>query len=513
VVRIGHRALGPAALALGLAVLLWMASSARADILYWSNYQGASLGFSNPDGTGGGAVNAGSAEVNSSEGLTIDTAGGTLIWTNVEGGPDDKGGIFFTKLDGSGSGRINTGAANVSDPNAIAIDPATRTVYWSNYSGGPGDKGTISFAKLDGSAAGDLNVTGAVLDSPEAIAIDTSGGRIYWGNSANDAIYFANLNGSGGAPFNASGAPSVETPGGMAIDPNSGRLYWSNATSNKISFANLSGGGGGELPVTGVALDEPYGLALDPVAGRLYVGNYGVGEKRSEAFISLALSGGGSYIGIASAPVSGPQNPVILRAPSGTSVPKVTGKAKFNSKLTCSTGAWASDLAGSYLYQGPTTYAYQWARNGKAVKGATASTLKVKSAGKFVCKVTASNQAGSAVQSSKVKKVEKAKFQAKVKTPKVKAAPGGAGLFKLAITNKGGMPASAKVCVEAQKKAKSALKTPKCASLGKVNAGKKKSARLRVKVKPGAAAGAYKLKFKVKGGSGGKAASAKLIVG
>src|SRR4029453_7579190 len=119
-------------------------------------------------------------------------------------------------------------------------------------------------------------------------------------------------------------------------------------------------------------------------------------------------------------------------------------------------------------------------------------------------KVTASNQAGSAVQSSKGKKVEKARFQAKVKRPKVEAAPGSGGTFKLTITNKGGMPANAKVCVGVPKKAKAALKAPKCASLGKVGPGKKKNAKPRVKVKAGAPAGVYKLTFKVKGGSGGK---------
>jgi hypothetical protein len=512
--RLSKRAVGLTALAFGVAMLLWIAPRASAgDTLFWSNYSGDTLAFANIDGSGGGAFNPGSATVKESEGLTIDSAGGTLIWTNTSGGPEDKGGIFFANLDGSGGGGpLNTGAATVNAPNAIALDPGTRTVFWSNYKGGPENKGTISFAKLDGSSAGDLNTSGAVVAEPEPIAIDTAGGKIYWGNSGGDKIYFANLTGGGGGQLDTSGAPVVNTPSGLAIDPVSGRLFWSSSGNETISFAALSGGGGGSLATTGVKLDNPYGLALDPAAARLYVGNYGLDKERLGAIASIALSGGGVGLNVSSAPVNGAQNPIILRAPSAASPPTVTGKPKFHSVLTCSTGAWAADFAGSYLYQAPHTYAYQWTRDGVAIAGATASTFKINSAGSYACAVTAANQAGSAVQSSPPLKVKPAKLQIKVTTRKVIAEPGGDGVFKLAITNKGGVPTKGHLCAKAPKKAKQALETPKCAALGKVNAGKKRTAKLRVKVKPGAGADSYKITFKVTGGSGKSSTSAKLIV-
>jgi hypothetical protein len=504
------RGRGLVALVVLVAMLVIVPQASAGDTLYWSNYSGDNLGFANIDGSGGGMVNVGSALVKESEGVTIDSAGGRLIWSNVKGGAGDKGGIFYSNLDGSGGGPVATGSATVNLPNAIAVDPLTKTIYWSNYDGGPENKGTISFAKLDGSASGDLNVAGAVVYDPEPIAIDTAAGRIYWGNAGNDTIYFANLAGGGGGQLDTTGAPPVNSPSGLAIDPVSGRIFWSSSSGDSVSFANLTGGGGGALATTGAKVDAPYGLALDPAGARLYIGNYGVTEERLGVFVSAALNGSGGFpINIPSAPVNGPQNPVILRAPSAATPPTVTGKATFHSLLTCSTGGWAADYAGSYLYQAPHTYAYQWSHDGAPIAGATANTLEVPSAGSFGCTVTAANQAGSAVQSSAALTVKPAKLQVKAKTRKVKAPPGGTGVFKFAVVNKGGVPSKARLCAKAKKKAKQAIQMPKCAALGKVNAGKKKTAKLRVKVKPNADPGSYSLTFTVKGG---KPALAKLIV-
>jgi DNA-binding beta-propeller fold protein YncE len=512
--RRGPRAFGLSALIFGVAMLLWVAPGASAaETLFWNNYSGNSVSFSNIDGSGGGAFNVGAAPVKENEGLTIDSAGGRLIWANVEGTTSNKGSIAFANLDGSGGGPVNTGTATVNAPNGIAVDPANGTLYWSNYEGGPEGKGTISFAKLDGSASGDLNTTGAVIDEPGPIALDTATGRIFWGNGGNNTIYFASLAGGGGGQLDTTGAPPVKSPSGLVIDPTTGKIYWSSSSNSNISFASLAGGGGGTLTTTGAAIDIPYGLALDPVASKLYVGNYGVSKEHANAFLSIALANGASTgLNIASAPVDGPQNPVVLKAPSAVSAPVVTGKPTFHSILTCSAGAWAADFAGSYVYQAPHTYAYQWTRNGTAIAGATASTFTIQSAGSYACTVTAANQAGSAAQASSAVVVKAAKLTVKLTKRKVSVAPGKTAVFKLSVANKGGVPTKGRICTKAPKKAKNALKTPKCVNLAKVEAGKKRVAKVRVKVKPGAGAGSYKLSFKVKGGSGSASASAKLIV-
>ncbi|MEE4490145.1 hypothetical protein [Streptomyces sp. BE230] len=52
-------------------------------------------------------------------------------------------------------------------------------------------------------------------------------------------------------------------------------------------------------------------------------------------------------------------------APKATTAPKITGTVRVGTKLTAAHGTWAP---------APTSYAYQWKADGKAVKGATAST-------------------------------------------------------------------------------------------------------------------------------------------
>ncbi|WUX49007.1 hypothetical protein OG769_20635 [Streptomyces sp. NBC_01435] len=55
-------------------------------------------------------------------------------------------------------------------------------------------------------------------------------------------------------------------------------------------------------------------------------------------------------------------------APKATTAPKITGTAKVGAKLTAEKGSWTPAA---------TSYAYQWKSDGKAIKGATASTYTV----------------------------------------------------------------------------------------------------------------------------------------
>ena len=140
----------------------------------------------------------------------------------------------------------------------------------------------------------------------------------------------------------------------------------------------------------GATLDNAYGLALDPTIGRLYWGNYGQNEKREGAigFIGTAGAGPGG-INIATAPLNGPQDPQILKSPTGAGVPVVTKNPKAPTQLTCSPGTWGADFAGSFVYQAPRAFAYQWTNNAKPITGATAATFTAKAAGKYACVVTA----------------------------------------------------------------------------------------------------------------------------
>jgi hypothetical protein len=507
------RVLARFAALLVLAALIPLGLTARAqasELVYWDNFGAAppSISFANIDGSGGGPLNLSGIQIAGPEGMTYDSATGRLYIASVDGGPEEKGQIVYVNVDGSGAGVLSTPLAEVDEPYGVEIDPRTRTIYWANNNGGPGGLGSIGFAKLDGSGGDELNTTGVTVEGPVRVAIDTATGKVYWANGGQSEIAFANLdNSGGGGTLDLTGAPA---PGGirsLAVDAAAGRVYWLDRSF--VAFASVNGGGGDEVDAGGAPFDFPYGLAVDSARGRIYWGNYGTDEARTDAIGFADLAGGGDGITLATAPVNGPQDPVILKSPTGTAPPALTRAAKAPAALNCSEGTWAPDLTGSFVFQGPHTYAYQWLRNSAPVAGATAATLTAKAAGTYSCLVTAANQAGSASQGSAGISVTAAKLKLTTKR-KAKAAPGKTVRFKVKAANKGDVTAKAKVCVQLPKSAKGALKAPKCKSLGGVVGHSKRSVTVKLRVL-GSAHGTYKLTFKPKGASG-KPARTKVIV-
>jgi hypothetical protein len=400
------RKLAPAAIALFAVSLLGLAFASAASAgekLYWSNYDNGSIAFSGIDGSGGGQLNTDGAEIDDSEGMSIDTATGRLFWSSLGSGA--AGAIFFANLDGSGGGgQLNTAGAPVDTPIGVAVDPSTRTIYWANLGDETeADDGSIGWARLDGSGGGQFNAGGVPVANPTAIALDLAGGRIFWANNkvGEVGIAYTRFDGSGGGALDTSPETILEGPSGLAIDPNANRIYWSEPNEDWLAYADLNGGGGGSLDPAAATIDEPYGLAFDPLTSRVYVGNYGNGEERDGGISFFNAGGGGGDLTLAPpASVAGPQDPVILRGPSGLTPPLIGGSSANGSILTCSQGTWAADFAGSYTYRAPHTYAYQWSLNGVPIAAATAATVAATQGGSYACTVTAANAAGSAAQVS-----------------------------------------------------------------------------------------------------------------
>lgn len=495
-----------------LATLLWALPAAQAaETIYWSNYSNSTLGFANlDDGVGGQFDTAGQLD-EESEGLTIDSATGRLYWSNFSSGAGNTGSIHYAGLGGGDGGQLNTGAATVNEPSGIAIDPTTRTIYWSNYDGGHEDEGTISWAKLDGSAAGDLNTTGATVNDPGPVAIDLADGKIFWANYGDDTISFAKLdNSGGGGNLDLSGATPPSTISGLSINPAAGQIYWLNHDGETVSHANLSGGGGGDFDYGTAPFLSPYGLAFDPSNGRLYWANYDNGNTPTEVFGFFGLGGGAGGIKVTGAPVEGPQEIAILKGPSGTGAPTVT-RTPNTTSLSCSQGSWAADYAGSFVYQAPQSYAYQWTLNGVPIGGANASTYTATGPGAYACSVTGTNHNGSATQTSGPVQLAAGALSLSIKKRKAKVKAGKAGTFTLVASNGGDFPVSgARLCVKESKKAKKAVKAPKCLSLN-LAAHTSSTLKVRLKAKAGAA-GAYEVTFLVRGLTGVKPIEAKLQV-
>lgn len=505
-----------AAFVIVLMAMLFAASSARAaEFVYWNNYSADpdTIAFAGIDGNGGGVLNAsGAPQIESPEGMAYDPVTNRLFVANAGGTPN--GQITAINLDGSGATAFTAPGAPIDEPEGVVIDPVTRMIYWVNVDADP--DGSIGWAHLDGSSGGTLNTTGATLDGPYKISLDPAAGKVYWANSdpVLNTISYANANNSGGGgDLNLAGAPAPEGITGLSTDPAANRIYWSEngSAEDRVSFAALSGGNGGGVDLTGAALDEPYGLAFDPSLGRLYWGNYGNEATAAGAIGFANLSGGAGGINILAAPVNGPQDPVILKSPSGAGAPAVTRSKKSPSSLSCSTGTWGPDFVGSFVYQSPRSFAYQWTRNGAAIAGATTNTLVAKSPGKHACQVTAANQAGSAVQASAAAKVKAAKVKLSTKK-KATAKAGGVAKFKVKGVNQGDLKSKkARVCVKLSKGAKGVLKAPKCKTLGKLKGRGKDAEVLKLEVAKSAAAGTYKVTFTVQG-SPGTPAKAKVIV-
>ena len=512
--RRGHRLpMGVALIALTLFAVLALATRAHAaENIYWDNYngptEGDSVSFSDITGAGGGTLNLGGAKLDSPEGMAYDTVTNRLF---VGSGLGEKGQILAINLDGSGASAFAPAGATIEEPEGVVVDPATRMIYWVNTEG----TGSIGWAKLDGSAAGLLNTSGATLSGPYRIGLDPVGGRVYWDNTTPnpDVISYANANNSGGGGnLNLTGAPAPTFISGFSVDPAGGRLYWIDETGKKIGFASLApGGNGGEVNLAGAPFKEPYGLAFDPSIGRLYWGNYGNNEERANAlgFVNFG-GGGGGGVSPATATVHGPQDPLIIKSPTGTGAPAVTRDSKERAKLSCSTGSWAADFPGSFVYQAPRTYAYQWSRNGKAIAGATATTYRATKAGSYTCTVTAANQTGSASQTSAGLKVKAAKVKLTTKK-KAKTKPGKTVTFKVKAVNQGDIKSNnAKVCVKLPKAAEGGPESAEVQVARQAEGSGQEEATLKIKVEP-SAGGTYKVTFQVKG-SPGKAAKAKIIV-
>lgn len=365
-----------------------------------STFTGSGLGLANLNGTGGGTLNEGGHTAAE----TIDAATGKVYWANypsvfVTSCSSGPGGnqIKFANLNGSGVRVLKTTGATVDGPDGVAVDPAHGRIYWANELANK-----ISYANLNGTGGKNLNTGTATVDCPAGITVDPALGKVFWANPVANKISFANLNGSGGGDL-STGSASVDAPVGVAIDPSNGKIYWANAFNSTISYANLNGSGAGNLSTGSANVDGPYGVAIDPTAGRIYWANNGsTSNTNAISWASLSGSGGGN-LATPGAPATQAKFPVLLKSPSGAGAPHVASKA--GGILACSPGSWALDLVAALLYRAPQTFSYRWTLNGKAIHGATKPLLHAKSAGKYVCRVTAKNYAGTATQASKPHKV------------------------------------------------------------------------------------------------------------
>lgn len=155
----------------------------------------------------------------------------------------------------------------------------------------------------------------------------------------------------------------------------------------------------------GQTLTATNGTWANNPSGFLYQWQYGNGTNISGATnssypIQAADAGQTLRVQVIATNSDGPSLPTnsnptssvtINPAPVNTSLPVITGTVAVGNTLTASTGSWTNS---------PTSYAWQWSRDGVSISGATSSTYTIQSADaghQLTSSITATNLGGSTV--------------------------------------------------------------------------------------------------------------------
>lgn len=506
-------------LAAALYCVLSAASGARAaELLYFENnpLQGQ-LAVIDLGSSVGSPLNTVGARVEGPEGISYDPVTNRLYVTSS--GFTDLGHISYLNLDGSDGGvmALPPGTPALIDPRGGVVDPVGRVLYWlNNTDSGPV---SISWARLDGSEGGQLPVAGQALLGAVRLTADPESGRLYWGTS-DGLIHYAPLLGNAGIEgrLEAEANNGIAEFLGIAVDPAASRIFWAESGANSVWSAGLSGSVKSEVVGAGsAAINRPLGLAFDPSLNRLYWANSGDENSAKGALGFADLGSPAAEITPTGIPVARPQDPLVIKSPSGLALPAIS---VANGVLSCSPGTWRGDNVASFVYQSPRGFSYQWTLNEAPIPGATGGSLTPSVSGRYKCVVTATNQAGSTSRTSpgvqatvtttirpgktttrQVPRNQKpAHLELLGKARHLKARPGKLLTLKVRTTNQGTVASNpAKLCLKLTKGAKRALRAGRCQRLGALKGGATDVAKLRLRVKRKAQPGLYKLRIAVPG--------------
>ncbi len=385
-----------------LLALLLPATASAADSIYWSREDGFnSIRVGNLDGS----VSPTSPKTLFDDpgrpcGVALNPAGGKIYWANWDSGQIQVANLDGTPLHTNPDVFIDTlFTAPGNNLCGVAVDPANNKIYWANFS-----TSEIWVGNLDGTGTASILFTDPPGSGPSGVAIDPAGGKIYWTNQPTDQVRVGNLNGSGSAStlFGSDAlVPSAEdNPIGVAVDPAAGKIYWTDLAAGAVRVGPLGGSTvGTATTLFNVTTFGPSGPAIDPTASppKIYWAGW-----QSGAGIQ---SGNLDPIGGPTPLFSGEGNSLftaVLKAPAPADPAEPPEISEgFGGQLTCSQGSWAPDLLGAFLYRAPAEFDFQWQKVGDGdIPGEMASTFMPTDPGDYTCTVTATNQAGSASQTS-----------------------------------------------------------------------------------------------------------------
>lgn len=287
-------------------------------------------------------------------------------------------------------------------PTSVAFSPSGGQLAVATTEGSNTATGAVAVFSVN-QASGALNpVSGspfATGPQPVSVAFSPTGGLLATADAEGldgDTVSVFSFDQTSGALTPVSGSPFLtgRAPGSVAFSPRGGLLATANQLDDSVSVFSVNQGSGALTPVSGSPVETgagPGSVAFSPSGALLATAN-------------SSGSGGVSVFFTGPSPVTTP--------PVSTTPPTITGATKPGGILTCLQGSWTNT---------PTTFAYQWYRNGTSLAGFTSSTYKLGTLDEgatFTCVVTATNAAGSASASSSA---------VKIAIPKVVHCPGATG--------------------------------------------------------------------------------------
>jgi hypothetical protein len=156
------------------------------------------------------------------------------------------------------------------------------------------------------------------------------------------------------------------------------------ALGSNEAFARVGGtNASGEYSIVGLASGEYKIEFIELGSGSPYILQYYNDQSSLASANPVTANEGETTVGVDAA--------LVHKEPVDTAAPVVSGTPAVGQTLSCSTGTWTGE---------PTlAYTYAWLRNGAAIPGASASTYAVQSAdqgAELACRVTATNESGSA---------------------------------------------------------------------------------------------------------------------
>jgi sugar lactone lactonase YvrE len=214
-----------------------------------------------------------------------------VYWSAGDPETPNLGVIGCANPDGSGRQEILTGLNSVT---GIAIDSLTRRLYWADPLGQ-----AIYAADLDGS--GQTTVfSGSEVGLADDLEVDSATGRVFWTNSSLGTVMRADLTGLNLYHI----AYGAGAPMGLAVDSGAGVVYWAESQTYKIQRANLDGSN--RVDVADGA-GHMRGLELDLAGGMLYwTASGGVRRKNLADGTEEELTGGTFNAGFIALNTGGP---------------------------------------------------------------------------------------------------------------------------------------------------------------------------------------------------------------